>query len=72
MILNTLDIDTLETKTQPTRTPPPPSGYGRKIATDTLVRYEGKWRRVYACVKGNAGTCYITAGPNHKDWIVIN
>jgi hypothetical protein len=47
------------------------TGYGRKIPTTWMVRLPGnpRWRRVYCCTYGNAGTCYVTSG---KDWIVIH
>ena len=35
------------------------SGYGKRIPTHTMVRYRGKWRRVYVCQYSNAGTAYI-------------
>jgi len=35
------------------------SGYGRRIPTRTMVRFNGRWRRVYCCIYSNAGTCYI-------------
>ena len=35
------------------------SGYGKRIPTRTMVRYQGKWRRVYVCQYSNAGTAYI-------------
>jgi hypothetical protein len=35
------------------------TGYGKRIPTQHMVRYNGKWRRVYCCVFSNAGTCYI-------------
>jgi hypothetical protein len=35
------------------------SGYGKRIPTLYMVRYMGKWRRVYCCIYSNAGTCYI-------------
>jgi len=35
------------------------SGYGKRIATATMVHYRGKWRRVYCCIYSNIGTCYI-------------
>jgi hypothetical protein len=35
------------------------TGYGKRIATATMVRYNGKWRRVYCCIYSNVGTCYI-------------
>lgn len=46
------------------------SGYGRKIPTDTMIKYNGRWRRVYCCIFSNSGTCYIV-GPDKK-WIVVN
>lgn len=38
-----------------------PDGYGRKIATQYLVRLDGKgpWRRVYCICFSNAGSLYI-------------
>lgn len=35
------------------------SGYGKRIPTNTMVKFEGKWRRVYMCQYSNAGTAYI-------------
>ena len=35
------------------------SGYGSRIPTHHMVRYHGKWRRVYCCIYSNIGTCYI-------------
>lgn len=35
------------------------SGYGKRIATATMVKFEGRWRRVYCCIFSNIGTCYI-------------
>lgn len=35
------------------------TGYGKRIATATMVKYNGKWRRVYCCIFSNVGTCYI-------------
>lgn len=35
------------------------TGYGKRIPTRNMVRYNGKWRRVYCCIYSNAGTCYI-------------
>lgn len=35
------------------------SGYGCKIPTEYMVKYRGKWRRVYSCCYGNSGTAYI-------------
>lgn len=35
------------------------TGYGRRIATRNMVKFNGKWRRVYCCVYSNSGTCYV-------------
>ena len=35
------------------------TGYGRKIPTSKMVKYKGRWRRVYCCIFSNSGTCYI-------------
>jgi hypothetical protein len=35
------------------------SGYGSKIPTRYMVRYEGKLRRVYCIIYSNVGTLYI-------------
>lgn len=35
------------------------TGYGRRIPTRTMVRFNGKWRRVYVCCYSNSGTAYI-------------
>ena len=35
------------------------SGYGKRIPTCTMVRYRGKWRRVYVYCFSNSGTAYI-------------
>lgn len=35
------------------------TGYGARIPTQYMVRWEGRWRRVYAACYGNAGTAYI-------------
>lgn len=36
------------------------SGYGSKMPTDTMIRFEGRWYRVYVTCYGNAGSCFIT------------
>lgn len=35
------------------------SGYGSKIPTQYMVRYRGKWRRVYVMCFSNSGTAWI-------------
>ena len=43
-------------------------GYGRKIATDYVVRYGGRTRRVYVCQISNAGTLYVI---DRGEWLVV-
>jgi len=75
MILDRIDINTLETKEsllpwQEQGRMYTASGYGRKIPTTRMVKLPGdhRWRRVYCCIYSNVGTCYVLKG---KDWIVI-
>ena len=35
------------------------TGYGSKIPTSYMVRYNNRWHRVYCAVYSNNGTCYI-------------
>lgn len=35
------------------------TGYGKRIATATMIQYRGKWRRIYCAIYSNIGTCYI-------------
>lgn len=35
------------------------SGYGTKIETRHKVNYQGRDRRVYCDIYGNAGSCYV-------------
>lgn len=49
------------------RTPAPRSGqtvsgYGGKIPTDAMIRYAGRWHRVYVMIWSNSGTAYILRG----------
>ena len=37
------------------------SGYGARIPSRVMVRWAGRWRRVYVACYGNAGTAYIGA-----------
>lgn len=34
-------------------------GYGRQIPSSYMVKWEGRWRRVYVCQISNAGTAYL-------------
>lgn len=42
------------------------SGYGRKLTSPYVVKWRGRWRRVYVCLISNAGTSYIG---KPGDWI---
>lgn len=35
------------------------SGYGKRLATTRMVKFNGRWRRVYVCCFSNSGTAYI-------------
>ena len=35
------------------------SGYGSKIPTRHMLRYAGRWRRVYVMQYSNSGTAYV-------------
>ena len=35
------------------------SGYGGKIPTRHMIRYAGRWRRVYVMCYSNSGTAYV-------------
>jgi hypothetical protein len=35
------------------------TGYGSRIPTSKMVRFNGKWRRVYCRIYSNVGTCFI-------------
>ena len=35
------------------------SGYGAAIPNPTMVRYLGRWRRVYTTIYSNAGTSWV-------------
>jgi len=46
------------------------TGYGYRIPTGWKVFYQGRWRRVYCCIYGNSGTCYI--GKNLAEGIRVD
>ena len=35
------------------------TGYGKRIPARLMVKFNGRWRRVYCCIYSNSGTCYI-------------
>ena len=44
------------------------SGYGSRIPTVYMVRFNGKWRRVYCAIFSNVGSLYI--GPANNKFLV--
>ncbi len=38
------------------------TGYGTRIPTEYMVKWRGKWRRVYAICVSNAGSLYVRDG----------
>lgn len=36
-----------------------PSRNTRKIPSEYMVKYKNRWRRVYCCIIGNSGVCYV-------------
>jgi hypothetical protein len=47
----------------------PKSGFSIKVPTPYLVKINGRWRRIYVCQIGNAGTAYI-GKPGKWEYIV--
>jgi hypothetical protein len=45
------------------------SGYGRRLKTEYLFKWQGRLRRVLCCQISNAGTLYIET--KDKNWIVL-
>jgi hypothetical protein len=48
------------------------SGYGARIATGYMVRYEGRWRRVYSYCYSNVGTTFIGRKLGDPSTIVVD
>ena len=38
------------------------TGYGAAIPSRQMVRFNGRWRRVYVRIYSNSGTAYIRTG----------
>lgn len=45
------------------------SGYGSRIPTQYMVKWAGRWMRVYAICYSNAATLYI--GPKHDECMTV-
>jgi hypothetical protein len=35
------------------------TGYGSKLKTEYMIKYNNRWRRVYCACFSNVGTCYV-------------
>lgn len=46
------------------------SGYGARIPTAYLVKFKGKWRRVYCRIYSNSGTLFL--GKNPSDGPIVD
>src|SRR5574343_490810 len=46
------------------------SGYGLRIPSPYMVRFNGKWRRVYICQISNAGSAFI--GKSLRDGFTVS
>lgn len=46
------------------------TGYGARIPTRYMVKYMGRWRRVYLCQYSNSGTAYI--GPAYDPCLTVD
>lgn len=46
------------------------TGYGSRIPTAYMVKYQGRWRRVYCFIFSNSGTLYI--GKKLHTGIIVN
>lgn len=55
--MQTLRVDAMESPAP--RSGQTLTGYGAKIPTPYLVKWAGRWRRVYVACYGNAGSAYI-------------
>lgn len=45
------------------------TGYGRKIATEKMIKHNGRLKRIYCCIYSNSGSLYIM---DKKEWIFID
>ena len=45
------------------------TGYGRKIPTTLMLKYNGRWHRIYCCIYSNVGTCYIVS---KGEWVIVD
>lgn len=37
------------------------TGYGKKIPTDKMIKFNGRFLRIYCHIFSNCGTCYIVS-----------
>lgn len=48
------------------------TGYGSRIPTEYMVKWRGRWRRVYCRIWSNVGTLYIRVPDAYQGRIVVN
>lgn len=60
----------VECKTVPAPRVYSATGYGSRLPVPYMVRFNGRWRRVYCRIYSNNGTLYI--GKNIRDGFVVN
>ena len=47
------------------------TGYGKRIPTQYMVKFNGKWRRVYCRIYSNNGTLYIGRLNEHGERLIV-
>jgi hypothetical protein len=47
------------------------TGYGSRIPTRHMIKFNGKWRRVYCRIYSNSGTCYIGKLPAVGERLIV-
>lgn len=58
--LNHSNVEDMKRDDRPPRYGRNVDGYGSKIPTDSWVKVENRWRRVYVTIWSNCGTPWIT------------
>ncbi len=45
------------------------TGYGSKLTSSKMIHFNGRLRRIYHCIHGNAGVAFIL---HNKKWLIID
>lgn len=48
------------------------TGYGSRIPTQYMVKFNGRWRRVYCRIFSNSGTCYIGKWATAGEQLIVS